>query len=109
MARSYKDKTRTGSSESARIACPLCGWWRTLNYGVSKQTGEIREVRFDKVDPATATLYRVEKLSGAGRASPDATIETIETRQITEIPEEYRDQIRDQCYRILAALEGQAP
>jgi hypothetical protein len=91
--------------DTARIGCPLCGWWRTIPYGVSRQTGEIREVRFDKVDPATATLYYKSHMAGAGRGSPKAKIELSDGKRLEELPEEMKEQIRRQCHRILEVLE----
>lgn len=89
--------------DTVRICCPMCGWWRTSPYGVSAE-GETREVRFDKVDPATAFMYRREKLTGAGRASKNAKIETLETRGLSDLSDELKQQIRSQCHRILEAL-----
>jgi hypothetical protein len=91
--------------DTERIACPLCGWWRTLPYGVIKQTGEIREVRFDKVDPATANLYYKSHMAGAGRGSKEAKIELTDGRRLEELPEEIKEQIIRQCHRILEVLE----
>jgi hypothetical protein len=92
--------------ETERIACPLCGWWRTFPiYGVNRQTGEVREVRFDKVDPATAPMWRKERLTGAGRGSPKAKIELIESKGLKDLPEEMKEQIRGQCHKILEVLE----
>ncbi len=85
--------------------CPLCGWWRTSPFGINQKTGEIREVRFDKVDPATAPMWQLRRLRGAGRGSKDAKIETMDSKALTELPEEIKDQIRSQCYRILSVLE----
>ena len=90
--------------DSQRICCPMCGWWRPQPYGVSKATGEVREVRFDKVDPATAPMYRRERLRGAGRASKDAEVALLETKGIELLPDDMKEQIKSQCHRILAAL-----
>ena len=92
-------------ADTERICCPLCGWWRTSPYGINKQTGEIREVRFDKVDPGKAPMYRLERLHGAGRGSPDAKIELIDSKGLKDLPEEIRKQIREQCHKILEILE----
>jgi hypothetical protein len=91
--------------DTERIACPLCGWWRTIPYGVNQQTGEIREIRFDKVDPATAPMWRKARLTGAGRGSHNAKIEFIGSKGLNELPEEIKEQIRGQCHKILAVLE----
>ena len=100
----YKDKTESGENHTERVACPLCGWWRTLNFGIDQRTGEPREVRFDKVDVETAVLWRVERLSGAGRASRNAKIDLVDSRKLGELPAEMREQIKTQCRKILEVL-----
>lgn len=84
--------------------CPFCGWWRPARYGIDQRTGEPREVRFDKVDPATAPMYRVQRLSGAGRGSPDAIVKTIDSKGLQELPEEMKQQMREQAHKILDVL-----
>jgi hypothetical protein len=91
--------------DTERIACPMCGWWRTLPYGAIKETGEIREVRFDKVDPATAKLYYKSHMTGAGRGSKKAKIELSDGKTLEDLPEAIKEQIRTQCHRILEVLE----
>lgn len=91
--------------DTERIACPMCGWWRPIPYGANRQTGEVREVRFDKVDPATAPMWHRVRMRGAGRGSKDATIEFTDSKTLTELPEEMKEQIRRQCHRILEVLE----
>ena len=86
------------------ICCPFCGWWRTVRYGID-QAGNPREVRFDKVDPAAAPMFKVQRLSGAGRGSPDAKIETIESKGLKDLPENIKEQMREQCHKILDVLE----
>lgn len=88
-----------------RIACPMCGWWRTVKFGVDQRTGEPREVRFDKVDVTTAPMWRLEKLRGAGRGSKDAKIELLDSKTLGDLPEEMKEQIRQQCHKILEVLE----
>ena len=92
-------------SDSQRYCCPMCGWWRTAKCGVDRETGQLREVRFDKVDPETTPMWRLERFFGAGRASKNVRIETLETKKIHELPDEMKDQIRAQCQRILDVLE----
>jgi len=101
----YKDKSQPSAKYNERVACPLCGWWRTVNFGISQRTGEPREVRFDKVDLETAPMWRLESLSGAGRASSDARIEVVDSRKLGELSPEYKSQIRQQCRKILEILE----
>lgn len=91
--------------DTERYCCPLCGWWRTSPYGINKQTGEVREVRFDKVDPGKAPMYRLERLHGAGRGSPDAKIELLGTKKLEDLPEELKEQMKTQCHKILDILE----
>lgn len=101
----YKDKKAPSGKQTERVACPLCGWWRTLNFGIDQRTGEPREVRFDKVDVETAALWRVERLSGAGRASRNAKIDLVDSRKLGELPSDLKEQIRRQCRKILEILE----
>ena len=105
----YKDKRESGEKHTERVACPLCGWWRTITpgYGIDQRTGEPREVRFDKVDVETATLWRVERLSGAGRASKNARIDLMDSRKLRELPAEMKEQIKIQCQKILEVLSNE--
>lgn len=100
----YKDKTGPGAKYTERLACPLCGWWRTVNFGISQRTGEPREVRFDKVDLETAPMWRLEHLVGAGRGSKDAKIELVDSRKLGGLSPELKSQIRQQCLKILEIL-----
>jgi hypothetical protein len=87
------------------ICCPLCGWWRTIPYGIDEQ-GNPREVRFDKVDPSASPMWRKQQLTGAGRGSPNAKVETLDSKGLEDLPEHIKDQVREQCHRILEVLEG---
>ena len=91
--------------ETERIACPLCGWWRTIPFGMNQRTGKPRDVRFDKVDVENIPMWRLERLSGAGRGSKEAKIELVDSRKLGELPAEFKAQIREQCHRILKILE----
>jgi RNase P subunit RPR2 len=91
--------------ETERIVCPLCGWVRTIPYGANQQTGEIREVRFDKVDPAVAPMWMKARLTGAGRGSHNAKIEFTDSKGLKDLPEDMKDQIKRQCHKILEVLE----
>lgn len=102
--RSYKDRAAPGGNLSERIACPMCGWIRTLKYGKDEQTGEPREVRFDKMDVENAPILRLERLIGRGRASKEAVIELVDSKKLSELPDEYKEQIKIQCNRILENL-----
>lgn len=90
--------------DSQRHCCPLCGWWRTIPYGID-QEGKPREVRFDKVDVEHAPMWRLERLSGAGRGSPNAKVELVDSKKLEDLPEEIKEQVRGQCHRILEILE----
>ena len=102
---SYKDTERERRNPVERLACPMCGWIRTVSYGISQRTGEPREVRFDKVDVESAPLWRLDRFSGKGRGSREATIELVDSKTLAELPGDLKDQIRQQCQKILAALE----
>jgi len=104
---SYKDTERERENPVERLACPLCGWIRPLNYGVSKKTGEAREVRFDKIDVEHAPIWRLDRLSGKGRGSKEATIELVDSKTLAELPDELKDQIKRQCHKILEVLANE--
>lgn len=91
--------------ENERYCCPLCGWWRTYPFGISQQTGAPREVRFDKVDVENAPMWQRSRLRGAGRGSHNATIEFTDSKKLAELPEEIKEQVRNQCHKILGILE----
>lgn len=79
--------------------CPFCGWCRPLQYGG-------REVRFDKVDPGETKPFQVRRLSGQRIGEPKGGhIEIIESKILKELPGEMKNQIRNQCQKILATLE----
>ena len=102
---SYKDTERERRNPVERLACPMCGWVRTVNYGVSQRTGQPREVRFDKVDVERAPIWRLDRLSGKGRGSKEATIELVDSKTLAELPAELQEQIKRQCLKILDALK----
>lgn len=106
MARSYKDAVapKAGEFTVERLQCPICGWIRPVNYGMSKRTGEVREVRFDKMNLDTAPLWRLERLVPKGRANRDAKIELIDSKTLVELPSDIKDQIKVQCQKILKIL-----
>ena len=106
MAKSYKDAVAPGAGGFTveRLQCPMCGWIRPVNYGVSKRTGKVREVRFDKMDLVTAPLWRLERLVPKGRASKDARIELVDSKTLIELPDDIKQQIKIQCQKILSIL-----
>ena len=102
---SYKDTERERRNPVERLACPMCGWIRTVSYGISQRTGEPREVRFDRMDVERAPIWRLDHFSGKGRGSRDATIELVDSKTVAELPGELKEQIKRQCLKILAALK----
>ena len=102
---SYKDTERERRNPVERLACPMCGWVRTVNYGASQRTGQPREVRFDKIDVEHAPIWRLDRLSGKGRGSREATIELVDSKTLAELPAELKEQIERQCHKILEILE----
>ena len=103
--RSYKDVTppiEAGLSE--RLACPMCGWLRPVKYGISERTGKVRAIKFDRIDVENAIMWRLERLSGKGRGSKEATIELIDSKTLSELDDYYKDQIIRQCRKILGVL-----
>lgn len=92
-------------TDSERVACPLCGWWRTLDFGTTA-AGTPREVRFDKVDPASSPVWRLERLRGHGRERGKSIIELLEARGLLELDSNLKKQIQQQCHKILDVLEG---
>ncbi|GAH43607.1 unnamed protein product [marine sediment metagenome] len=101
---SYKDTERERRNPVERLACPMCGWIRTVSYGVSK-TGQPREVRFDKMELDRAPIWRLDRLTGKGRGSKEATIELVDSKTLAELPAELKEQIERQCHKILEILE----
>jgi len=106
MAKSYKD-TIKGDKLVERLQCPMCGWIRPVKWGVSKRTGEARVVRFDKMDLIYAPLWRLEKMTSAGRGSPNASIELVDSKTLIELPADIKLQIISQCQGILKILKIQ--
>lgn len=101
---SYKDTERERQNPVERLACPMCGWIRTLYYGKSQRTGEPREVRFDKVDVEHAPIWRLDFLAGKGRGSKEARIELVDSKTLAQLPAEIKEQIRSQCLKILKII-----
>ncbi len=102
---SYKDADRERHNPVERLACPMCGWIRTVIFGISRRTGEPREVRFDKMDVEHASIWRLDRLSGKGRGSKEATIELVDSKTLAQLPGELKEQISRQCHKILDILE----
>jgi len=102
---SYKDTGRERRNPVERLACPMCGWIRPTNYGKSQRTGEAREVRFDRMDVERAPIWRLDRLTGKGRGSREATIELVDSKTLAELPAELKEQIERQCHKILEILD----
>jgi len=107
---SYKDTERERRNPVERLACPMCGWIRTVSAREYKRTtpyhkaGEPREVRFD-IDVEHAPIWRLDRLTGRGRGSKEATIELVDSKTLAELDEDLKEQIKHQCQKILAALK----
>ena len=101
-----------GRNPIERVACPLCGWIRTVKASRPyqrttqyHQAGEAKQIRFDKVDLDNAPIWRLERLSGKGRGSKEASIELIDNKTLAELPEDLKHQIKNQCQKILEILK----
>ena len=104
---SYKDTERERQNPVERIACPMCGWIRPLRYyGRSQRSGELREVRFDRMDLEHAPIWRLDKFSGKGRGSREATIELVDSKTLAELPTDVKEQIKSQCQKMLKLLKS---
>ena len=100
----YNIKTEDGMYQVPFVV-HNCGWWRTLDFGINAD-GTPREVRFDKVNPATSLLLRVERLQGHGREKGKSEILLIDAKGILSIDPKFLHQIRTQCHKILDVIEG---
>jgi len=47
----------------------------------------------------------LDKLTGRGRGSKEATIELVDSKTLAQLPDELKEQIERQCLKILAQLE----
>ena len=102
---SYKDSGGPAKERLVeRLQCPFCGWIRPVKYGVSQRTGKPREVRFDKMDLSRAPLWRLERLTPAGRGSHDARIELVDSKTLVQLDDDIKAQIVRQCKTILNLL-----
>ena len=77
-------------------ACPFCGWNRPLKYGG-------REVRFDKVDPSQVRVWQLRQLGSQGRGK--GYIKITDSKVLNELEPGQKEQIKNQCQKILAELE----
>ena len=68
--------------------------------------GTPREVRFDKVNPATAPMVRIERLHGHGSVKNASEILLIESKGILSVDSRLLQQIRTQCHKMLDVVEG---
>ena len=104
--KSYKDTSGAGKERLVeRLGCPMCGWLRPVKYGVSQRTGKAREVRFDKMDLSKAALWRLERMTPAGRGSHNASIELVDSKTLVDLPDDIKLQIISQCQAILKILK----
>lgn len=85
-------------SELTYQQCPFCGWCRPIKYGG-------REVRFDKVDPSRVKVIQTRDLTGGIEGQPKGGhIKVIDSQSLEELPEELKEEIRNQCNKILKTL-----
>ena len=85
-------------AEMEYLSCPFCSWCRPIKYGG-------RVVSFTKVDPAKVKVWQLRDLRGAGKGSKNASITMIDSKTLSELPQELKNQVKNQCQRILQALE----
>ena len=86
--------------------CPLCGWRRPEKYGVKQRNGGgKREVRFDKVNVEEVKVWQLWELHGAGRGAKEAVMEELDYKRLRNLPESVKNQIKNQCEKIIAELE----
>jgi len=86
------------------LQCPLCGWRRPIKYGVKQRdSGRLREVRFDKVDVENVKVWQVYELTSEGRGKGRMML--ADYKLLQELPEEIKSQIINQCKKILKILE----
>ena len=79
-------------------SCPFCAWTRPLSYGG-------RVVSFNKVDLAKVRVWQLRNLSGAGKGSKGAKITMIDSQTLSQLPDNLKQDIKNQAYKILQALE----
>jgi len=85
-------------AEMIYYACPFCGWCRPEKYGG-------RVVQFNKVDPEKVKVVQTRRLTGTrAHEAPGGHISIIDSKTLKELPAEFRDQIKNQCEKILKAL-----
>jgi len=89
-------------AEVKYLWCPLCGWRRPIKYGISQKTGMPRDVRFDKIDLEKIEVYQVYELTSEGKGK--GKMEKIEGKTIENLPEDLKQQIKNQCKKILEML-----
>ena len=82
--------------EMEYLCCPFCAWVRPKKYGG-------REVSFSKVDPSRVKVWQLRSLTSEGRGK--GRIEIVDSKVLSELEPEQKEQIRNQCQRILAELE----
>ena len=83
------------AKEIHNVGCPFCSWNRFLK----------GEPQFDRIDPtkvkALSSRISLGQQPGESRSGHFKTISIV---KLKDLPEKYKDQIRNQCQRILDAL-----
>jgi len=78
------------------LCCPFCAWVRPIKYGG-------REVMFDKVDPGQTKPWQLRELGSLGRGK--GYIKIVDSKVLSELEPDQKEQIKNQCQKILAELE----
>lgn len=92
--------------------CPFCGWnhskkqsrKRPERGGKALTPEQTTGFSFSKIDPNKVLVYQRRRMSGAGRRSPNASIETLEALHLADLPDDLKDEIRQQARIILDIL-----
>lgn len=84
--------------------CPFCAWTRPIKYGIKKRNGGTwREVKFDKVDPGKVKILETRELSHP-TGQKAGSIKTVDYTLLKDLPEELKNQIKNQCNKILKII-----
>lgn len=87
-------------------ACPFCGWNRPSKYGYNKDTLQSREVTFGTIDPSQVRVWQLRELTGGIKGQPrGGHIKIIDSKVITQLSPEGKEEIKAQAQRILKLCE----
>lgn len=83
------------AEEIYNVGCPFCSWNRFLK----------GEPQFDRIDPTKVKALSTRiSIGGKVGEKKSGHFKTISVVKLRNLPEKYKDQIRNQCQRILDAL-----